>query len=54
MRRREFIRLIGAAAATWPIAARAQLTHSVPKNFGNAETLKHRLEVISRLDFVEG
>src|SRR5262245_52686785 len=61
MRRREFITLLGGAAAVWPLAARAQQTtrrprvgvllYSTPQADSNAETFRRALRA---LGYVEG
>ena len=65
MRRREFIRLIGGAAATWPISARAQqatktprigvLTSGRPDNSDpNLRTLNAFIAALRELGYTEG
>jgi putative tryptophan/tyrosine transport system substrate-binding protein len=63
MRRREFIRLIGGAAAAWPIAARAQQSKNIPTvgvlwHAGSAEEEDVYLSVLVKafndLGYVEG
>jgi putative tryptophan/tyrosine transport system substrate-binding protein len=63
MRRREFIRLIGGAAAAWPIAARAQQSKNIPTvgvlwHAANAEQEDVYLSVLVKafndLGYVEG
>jgi putative ABC transport system substrate-binding protein len=63
MRRREFIRLVGGAAAAWPIAARAQQSKNIPTvgvlwHAGSAEEEDVYLSVLVKafndLGYVEG
>jgi len=62
MRRREFITLVGGAAATWPLAARAQQPAKIPRigflGFGGAATWANRIAALqvglSDLGYVEG
>jgi putative tryptophan/tyrosine transport system substrate-binding protein len=62
MRRREFISLLGGAAAGWPLAARAQQPGKLPRlgylGFGPASAYDTRLEALRAglrdLGYVEG
>jgi len=63
MRRRQFIKLIGGAAAAWPLAARAQQTNNIPTvgvlwHAGSAEEEDVYLSVLVKafndLGYVEG
>jgi putative tryptophan/tyrosine transport system substrate-binding protein len=64
MRRREFITLLGASAAAWPLATRAQqaggmrrigvLTGGPEDNLGTRANLAALREVLARLGWIEG
>ena len=61
MRRREFITLLGGAAAAWPLAARAQQPATVPRigwiaigTPQGSEFLDAVREGLRQLDYVEG
>jgi putative tryptophan/tyrosine transport system substrate-binding protein len=58
MRRREFITLLGGAAAAWPIAARAQQPNSLPRigfiqNF-RSENFEALIEGLHKAGYVDG
>ena len=62
MRRRDFITLLGGAAATWPLAARAQQQPTMPLigflHYGSAEAYAHIVSAVQQglreSGFIEG